>query len=504
MFPNTPLGAAAGLGGGMGLPGNGGMMIPGNGMVLRGSDPGAVDVCAVMPNSDACRQKTASSAPEQNKRILPPEPPSEFQRFISASAQEILPMYGYSLFNEPPDTFAPVDNIPVTPDYMIGPGDELVIKGWGQVDIDVRAVVNRNGEINLPQVGTINVAGVHYEDLQPYLKNAVGRVFRNFDLSVTLGTLRSIQVFVVGQARSPGTYTVSSLSTLVNALFVSGGPSKKGSMRHIQVKRNGKVVTEFDLYDLLLNGDKTKDVSLQPGDVIYIPPVGNLVAISGSVNNPAIYELKDGEATLASLIEMGGGLTTTAFGQKARIERIENRGGRAVAEFSLDQSGMARAIKDGDYVYVMPIDARFDNAVTLRGSVAHPGRYPWREGMRVRDLIPNMDALITPGYWNEQNLAEEGGRWIDAEDGQSSVLQDGRLPGGQTKRAGRNEQKSSVRPEERYSASEINLDYAVIERLDKSDLTTSLIPFNLGKALKGDDRQNLPLQPGDTIRVFAR
>lgn len=509
------------------------------------------DMCAAMPDKDACRQRilanqmTGRQQPGQDalldqdgqqRRAVRPRPvrvrevPSEFQKFVAASAQKILPMYGYSLFEDVPDTFAPVENIPVAPDYMIGPGDELVIKGWGQVDIDVRAVVNRNGEINLPKVGTVNVAGIHYEDLQKYLKSAIGRVFRNFDLNVTLGALRSIQVFVVGQARSPGTYTVSSLSTLVNALFVSGGPSNKGSMRHIQVKRNGRVVTEFDLYDLLLKGDKTKDVSLQPGDVIYIPPVGHLVAISGSVNNPAIYELKDGNTTLADLIELAGGITSTASGQKAKIERIEKHKGREVEEFQLDLAGLVQPIKDGDYVDVMAIDARFDNAVTLRGNVAHPGRYPWKEGMRVRDLIPNMESLIVPEYWKEQNQAEpekagredrdqeySGGQDRMARGDQygagsgaslgkrDEVRQDRTRPGTDYRSPTNSERKKNAQPPEvRYGTSEINLDYAVIERMKKDDLTTVLIPFNLGKAIRGDAEQNLPLQAGDTVRIFSK
>ena len=185
---------------------------------------------------------------------------TEFQEFVAQWVGRYLPIFGANLFEGVPTTFAPVDAIPVTPDYVVGPGDEILIRASGQVDIDFRAVVDRNGMINIPRVGNVNVAGIRYQDLTGYLRTAIGRIFRNFQLNVALGQLRSIQVFVVGHARRPGSYTVSSLSTLVNALFASGGPSAKGSMRKIELKRGGQTVTEFDLYDLLLERYRTRSV----------------------------------------------------------------------------------------------------------------------------------------------------------------------------------------------------------------------------------------------------
>jgi protein involved in polysaccharide export with SLBB domain len=331
--------------------------------------------------------------------------------------------------------------------------------------------------VQLPKVGNISVTGIRYQLLQSYLKNAISRVYRNFDLNVSLGKLRSIQVFVVGQAKRPGAYTVSSLSTLVNTLFASGGPSVRGSMRGIQVKRNGSVISELDLYDFLLKGDKSGDVALLPGDVIYIPPVGQLAAIAGSINNPAIYELKQGTTTLDDLIALAGGLTTTANGEKVRVERIDERKMRKVEEFTLNETGGQRPLKDGDVVQVQVISGQFDNAVTLRGNVANPGRYPWREGMRVSDLIPDMDALIVPEYWAKQNRISR-----------ANVTGEQRL----LKEIKRNE-------------NEINWDYALIDRLNKAELTTVLLPFSLSKALSGSDAQdNLPLQPGDVITIFSQ
>ena len=200
--------------------------------------------------------------------------PSEFEEFVASSVGRRLPIYGHSLFDRVPTTFAPLERVPVTDDYEIGPGDEILIRAWGQIDLNGKLVVDRGGQVFLPKVGALSVAGLKYQQLPGYFRTAIGRVFRNFDLTVSMGQLRSIQVFVVGQARRPGSYTVSSLCTLVNALFASGGPSAAGSMRHIQLKRENRVVTEFDFYDLLLQGDKSKDARLLPGDVIYIPPIG--------------------------------------------------------------------------------------------------------------------------------------------------------------------------------------------------------------------------------------
>src|SRR5262249_30315724 len=233
-------------------------------------------------------------------------------------------------------------------------------------------------------------------------RSALGRLFRNFVVDVQMGKLRSIQVFVVGQIRRPGAYTVSSLSTLVNALFASGGPSKRGSKRRIVLRREGKAVTTFDLYDLLAFGDTSKDQHLLPGDVIYVSPVGPLVALAGSVNTSAIYELKDGDA-LGDVLKYAGGTTTTASTQKAFVERIDEHRTRVISEFDLSGAGLQARLKDGDVVRFQRISAKFDNAVTLRGNVATPGRFPWHEGMKVKDLIPARDFLVTEEFWKRQN-----------------------------------------------------------------------------------------------------
>src|SRR5262249_1545029 len=264
--------------------------------------------------------------------------------FVASALGTRLTIFGQNLFENVPTTFAPLDRVQVTPDYIVGPGDELMIRAWGQISVDYHYVVDRAGGVYIPKVGVVNVAGVKFGDLNNYLTAEVGKVFKNFQVNVTLGSLRSIQVYVVGQAKRPGLYTVSSLSSLVDALFASGGPSKRGSMRRIQVKRDNKVVTTFDLYDLLASGDKSKDVKLLPGDVIYIPPAGPLVAISGSVNTPAIFEMSD-HGTLADLIGLSGGLTNTAEGDHVVIERIDDHHIRRADEFPLNPQGLAREVR---------------------------------------------------------------------------------------------------------------------------------------------------------------
>jgi polysaccharide export outer membrane protein len=357
------------------------------------------------------KPKATTDANTQNKEE--PIVKSEFQDFVTQTTGYLLPIYGHDLFVKsteanPTDKFLPVDNVPVTPDYLIGPGDELLISWWGAIEGSTSATVDRNGMINLPQLGQIAVVGVRYQNLQAHLKKAFSKNFRNFELDASLGKLRSIQVFVVGQATKPGSYTLSSLSTLVNAIFATGGPSVKGSMRHIQLKRGGKVVSDFDMYDLLLKGDKSKDMQLLSGDVIYIPAIGAMAAISGSVNTPAIFELK-GDDSLAELINLAGGLTNVASGKKVTVERIHDRQVRKVDEFQLDKTGLAKLMHDGDLVKVLAISAEFDNAITLRGNVAgsQAGRKPWKTGLRITDIIPNRAALITDSYWVRKNQADK-------------------------------------------------------------------------------------------------
>jgi polysaccharide biosynthesis/export protein len=474
---------------------------------------------------------------------LPPEPPTEFQNFVEQSTGRLLPVFGSELFLNAPTTFAPADRVPVTPDYIVGPGDQLLIRGWGQIDLNVSPTVDRSGAIYIPRVGSASVAGLRFAQVQDFLKTTIGRVYRNFDLTVNMGQLRSIQVFVLGQARRPGSYTVSALSTLVNAVFVSGGPSSRGSMRSIRLIRGDQTVSELDLYDLFLYGDKSKDQRLLPGDVIYIPPVGPQVAITGSVNTAAIYELK-GNSSLEEGLRIAGGLTPVAATRKAYIERIEDST-RRVLELSLNNGGAEAAkLRSGDVVSILAVLPGFENAVTLRGNVADPIRMPWHPGMKILDLIPDREALLTRDYWqtrnrlapatptdagSERSVAGSADRLSTPISYSPSSLASAVMPDrrrGATEGAGGDAGSESSPSEARggpgsigatkegtqaptrnrieRNALEPNWNYAVIERRNPDNLTTTLIPFGLGKVvIDHNQTENLPLQPGDVVTIFS-
>src|SRR5574340_87002 len=362
----------------------------------------ARQVAPNLPAADASRGDQPEEARFDKTRADKRQ--SNFQRFVQQATGRSLPIYGQNLFNAP-SSYVPVTQAAVPNDYILGPGDEIRLQIWGSIDADQSLVINREGPVYLPKVGAINLAGVRAGDLESVLRGKIGRIFTNFSLNATLGRLRSIQIYVVGQAQQPGTYTVSSLSTLINALFEVGGPSANGSMRAIQLKRAGELVGELDLYDFIARGDRSGDVPLQPGDVIVIPPAGPRVAVLGAFEQPAIYELK-GTGTIGEVLALGGGLSVLAKPGKASLERIDPAADkpRQVEGFALHKAGLARPLRDGDILTLFEISPQFANAVTLRGNVAQPLRYPYTDGMRIRDLIPNREALITPDYYQRKNL----------------------------------------------------------------------------------------------------
>jgi protein involved in polysaccharide export with SLBB domain len=351
--------------------------------------------------SDAESQSRQVGQRNQTQTQTPPrEPLTEFQKFIATTTGQILPIFGANLFRNVPSTFAPLDMAPLPPSYVIGPGDELRIRVWGQVNFQANVRVDRSGEIYIPvsQVGPIHVAGLAYSELEAHLREAVGHVYRNFNLQADIGQIRAIQIYVAGEARRPGVYTVSSLTTLIDALFASGGPSVQGSFRQIQLRRSNEVATNFDLYAFLIRGDKSNDVQLLSGDVIYIPPAGPQAAVTGSVKNPAIYELRPNE-TLGDLLADAGGASTVAAQARISIERIEDHNDRHAMEVAYDSTGLATHVAEGDLVRVLSMVPQYKQTVTLRGNTANPGRFAWHPGMRISDLIPDKDALITRNYW---------------------------------------------------------------------------------------------------------
>ena len=428
---------------------------------------------ALRETGEAAGAKTAPRPPVRSAA------PGQFQRFVQETTGRLLPVYGADLFDNP-QAYAADSNLPAPADYVLGPGDEVRLEVWGPLDFSSNLTIDRNGQVTLPKVGVVTLAGVAVRDLEKTLRSQLGKVFANFNANASLGRLRGIQVYVVGQARQPGTFQLSSLSTLVNALFASGGPNANGSMRAIELKRGGKTLGTLDLYNFIARGDKAGDLPLLSGDVIVIPPVGPRVAVTGAFDQAAIYELKPGSSSVADILALGGGVPALATTQKAVLERIspQNSPPREVQELVLDAQGLRQALRDGDVLTLLPISPAFSNVVTLQGTVAAPLRYRWFEGMRILDLIPEREALITPDYYKRKNLLVQN----------AEIVQD----------AG-----STVASRIRGIADQINWEYAVIERLDRTRLTTELIPFNLGKAvLQRDPTQNLALLPGDVVTIL--
>jgi len=266
-----------------------------------------------------------------------------FESYVEHSTGAKLTVFGRNLFGNVPSTYAPLSGVQVNTDYVIGPGDALQVRGWGMVDIDINTTVNRSGEIYLPRVGSVNVAGVKYRDLQGHLKKAVSRIFTNFELTASIAQTRSVQIYVLGHAQRPGTYTLSAMSSLLNALFASGGPSATGTMRNIQLKRGTSPPVSIDLYDMLLYGDKSMDRSLQDGDVIYIPEVGPLVALFGNVKKPAIFELKN-KTVLSEVINWAGGFESEVDLKSVIIEKNINNRYQTIAELAAKNGSITKEL----------------------------------------------------------------------------------------------------------------------------------------------------------------
>jgi len=309
------------------------------------------------------------------------------------SGQDALEPFGYLLFKGVPVTFAPATDIPVPAAYVVGPGDEIRVQLFGSVDENYSLVVNRDGSINFPDVGPLDVAGLDFTEMKEVLQARVAEQMIGVRASITLGELRSIRVFVLGDVNRPGSFTVSSLSTMTNALFLSGGISEIGSLRNIQLKRNGKLIQTLDLYDLLIEGNTSQDSRLQSGDVIFVPPIGPTVGVGGFVKRPAIYELRK-ESTTGQAIELAGGLSPDAFPGGTRVERITKDWERAFLNINLsDTQGQQTILRTGDIMLVPPVLARYKGGVRLAGHVLRPGDFEWREGLRLTDVVTSLAEL---------------------------------------------------------------------------------------------------------------
>ena len=360
--------------------------------------------------------------------------------------EQPLELFGYELFAGSPTTFAPATDIPVPVDYVVGPGDLVRVQLYGKENAVHELVVNREGLIQFPEIGPISVAGQTFQELKVYLTDSVSRQMIGVKASITMGALRSIRIFILGEAFRPGSYTVSALSTMTNALFVSGGITKVGSLRNIQLKRRGKLIATLDLYDLLLKGDTSNDQRLLPGDVIFIPAIGRTVGVSGEVKRPAIYELQD-EVSASQVIKLAGGYLPSAYPVESRIERINSKGSRTIVDLDLtSEKGKSTGIRNGDMLLVFSVLDKMEGVVLLSGHVHRPGGFAWKPGIRVTDVVSSYDEL---------------------------------LPNPDTK-------------------------YALIKREQMPERKVSIIQFSLSKALADPgSRFDLALSPRDELIVFG-
>ncbi len=312
----------------------------------------------------------------------------------SRNASQALSMFGYDLFAGVPTTFAPATDIPVPAEYIVGPGDNINLNFYGKTNSQLTVVVDREGKINVPELGPIHVAGLSFQELKLMMNEEVKQRTIGLNVITTLGELRSVRIFILGEANRPGSYTVSSLSTITNALFVSGGIKKTGSLRNIELKRNGELVSTFDLYDLLLRGDTSADVRVLPGDVIFVPPIGKTAGIGGEVKRSAIFELKD-ETTFGDLVKLSGGFLPTTYLPATKVNRIEANGQRTVVDVDLSSSSnLAKPLRNGDLVRVFSILDSLEDVVTLAGHVYRPGNYAFTAGMTVSDLIDDVKDVL--------------------------------------------------------------------------------------------------------------
>jgi polysaccharide export outer membrane protein len=316
----------------------------------------------------------------------------EFEEQEQEQEQSLKP-FGYDLFANSPTTFAPSASIAVSNEYLLGPGDTLEILFYGKKNNTISLEINREGFVVFPDLGPIGLSGLTYGEVKTMLQARISAQMIGTQASISMGSLRSMQIFVLGEAFLPGAYTVSSLTTITHALVNAGGVTDIGSLRNIQLKRKGELVATLDLYDLLLGGDTSKDVRVQAGDAIYIPTVGDTVSVEGQVLRPAIYEIKGGESA-EDLIDLAGGLLPKALSSSSRLQRINDDGFMTIIDLNLnDASDKSTLLQDGDYLIVDEITDHKKDIVTVYGAVRHEGEFSWRDGIKVSDIIDDRSKL---------------------------------------------------------------------------------------------------------------
>src|SRR5262245_41683447 len=361
--------------------------------------------------------KSASQTPQAPTKDYSVE--EAFAQFaVLQNVKSRLQQFGYDFFDTQATTFAPVPDAPVGPDYVIGPLDSLSIHIWNVPEQSLNrsyiVPVERDGTIVIPQIGTIPVGGLTFSQAEKAITNRLSAHLKRFEVHVAMARLRTLKVYVVGEVVRPGAYEVSSLATISNALYSACGPARSGSLRQVKLIRDNQTVAEVDFYQFLMAGDRRHDARLQAGDVIVVPPLGPVAAVSGAVKRAAIYELKTG-TRLTDLLQLGGGLTPSANYQRCQLIRLDPDKGRLMIDIDLSQimdtSGKKRptsngadlTLQDGDFLRVASLPTQVVNVVTLAGAVKNPGPYEFRPGMAVRDIL-KLDQFTVDAYMDKAEI----------------------------------------------------------------------------------------------------
>jgi polysaccharide export outer membrane protein len=346
-----------------------------------------------LPVEDVVSEPAGESLSEIEKKVAETLDPISLEEKIQQQVvQSELEQFGYDLFSTTPTTFAPVEGIPVPPDYIIGPGDTFLLQVFGPTDVEYRLVVTREGKLLVPEIGDIQVAGMTFEEAKLTLRETIARLRIGVKAVVTLADLHTIQVMMVGDVSRPGAYTVSGLSSLLNTLITTGGIKRSGTLRDVQVRRNGELIARMDIYKVLLSGYDDSNIYLRQGDVVFVPPIGNTIGVAGEVQRPAIYEMR-GETTVDEVIALAGGLLPTASPELSHIERITDSGLRTLVAANLKKTGGQINVKNGDLIRIFPVLKKMDQVVLLSGHVLIPGGYEFRPGMRISDVITSPAQL---------------------------------------------------------------------------------------------------------------
>lgn len=379
----------------------------GNARDDNGNAPDSLDTPAPVRQRPVDPRTATSVQPAVIGPVALPDPPGEFERYVQTQLNlrpdRMLRRFGNRLLAEPAVYGAALDPLAVVPgDYVIKSGDEVVLTIWGSAEQHLRLVVDRSGMIAVPRIGSISVAGLRYDELASTITRQASQVYRNFQLTATIGQVRAMRVYVAGYVARPGSLTVSGLASILHVVMRAGGPSAAGSFRDIHLRRGGKEIATFDLYDLLVKGDRAVDQLVQPEDVIFIGPVGPQVALAGSVNQQAIFEMKPGE-TLADLLQMAGGFSAVADRRRLTIERLTERTDGRVTEVQWPRDagivpGAGDLIRVSSAVEAALPQGGQNKRVLVEGEVLHPGDYVLPPNSTLQDAVKAAGGLTTSAY----------------------------------------------------------------------------------------------------------